>query len=94
MEGGRNRGGVAASSKANNNKYLKGKTMEKYIRIEIVKEEDGIESVLFDCKGLSEFEIIGMLTYYRDKVQIDVLNQKKDRRDEGGENKPGEQGVI
>lgn len=66
--------------------------MEKYIRIEIVKEEDGIESVLFDCKGLSEFEIIGMLTYYRDKVQIDVLNQKKDRRDEGGENKPGEQG--
>ena len=67
--------------------------MKKYIKIEIVKEEDGIESVLFDCKGISEFEIIGMLTYYRDKVQIDVLNQKRDRRNkEDEDNKPGEQG--
>ena len=67
--------------------------MEKYIRIEVVEEEDGIESVLFDCKGISEFEIIGMLTYYRDKVQIDVLNQKRDRRNkEDEDNKPGEQG--
>ena len=61
--------------------------MKKYIKIEIVKEEDGIESVLFDCKGLSEFEIIGMLTYYRDKVQIDALNQKASRveSDDSGE---------
>ena len=67
--------------------------MKKYIKIEVVKEEDGIESVLFDCKGISEFEIIGMLTYYRDKVQIDVLNQKRDRRNkEDEDNKPGEQG--
>ena len=51
--------------------------MEKYISIKIEYDNDGNETIVFDTKGFNEFEVIGALTYYRDKVEIESMRRKK-----------------
>ena len=54
--------------------------MEKFIKIEYVYDKDGNESVKFSSNGFNEFEIIGLLTYYRDSIEIKAMkgNPAKD----------------
>ena len=51
--------------------------MGKFIKIEIDYDKDGKETILFTTSGFNEFEVIGMLTYYRDKVEIETMKRKK-----------------
>ena len=50
----------------------------KSIKIEIIYDNEGKEMVNFTSEGFNEFEIIGLLTYYRDKTEI-VSMQKKSK---------------
>lgn len=53
--------------------------MEKLIKIEIEFDKNGNETIVFTTKGFNEFEIIGALTYYRDKVEIEAMRMKKQK---------------
>jgi hypothetical protein len=43
---------------------------EKYIHIDFIAYEDGSEESRLDIDGLTTFELIGILTYYRDLLEI------------------------
>jgi hypothetical protein len=47
--------------------------MEKYIKITTVYDEDGNEAISYKSEGFNEFEIIGLLTYYRDSIEIKAM---------------------
>ena len=49
--------------------------MESYIKIERVIEKDGREVITYKSDGFTSFEIIGLLTYYRDKVKIGQIQK-------------------
>ena len=48
--------------------------MGKFIKIEI-EEEDNIDKISFTTSGLNDFEIIGMLTFYRDKIEVTAMHK-------------------
>ena len=48
--------------------------MGKFIKIEI-EEEDNIDKISFTTSGLNDFEIIGMLTFYRDKIEVNAMHK-------------------
>jgi hypothetical protein len=50
--------------------------MKKYIKIEFIEEDDDNTRIEFSTNGVSEFEIIGLLTYYRDKIEVDRMHGK------------------
>ena len=50
--------------------------MDKHILIKIEYDSDGNETILFETKGFNEFEVIGALTYYRDKVEVESMRRK------------------
>ena len=49
--------------------------MEYYIKIERVIEKDGREVMNYKSDGFTSFEIIGLLTYYRDKIEIEQMRK-------------------
>ena len=53
---------------------------EKYIKITIT-EKDSEQIIDLKSKGLYDYEIVGLLTHYRDKMQILMLN-KTDMKNE------------
>jgi hypothetical protein len=50
--------------------------MDKFVKIEIKYDKEGNEFVDFKTSGFTEFEVIGLLTYYRDKVEIETMRRK------------------
>lgn len=51
--------------------------MEKYIKIEAVFDSEGVESIKYTSEGFTQFEIIGMLTFYRDQTEVDFMRITK-----------------
>jgi hypothetical protein len=56
--------------------------MTKFIKI-TVTEEGGILNVTLEKEGLTTFELIGLLTYYRDKIETDAMYPDKKDQEKG-----------
>ena len=54
--------------------------MKKYIRIEATDDDKGTLNLKFKTSGFNDFEIIGLLTYYRDKIEIKSLHQSNEQQ--------------
>ena len=50
-----------------------------------VEETDDTSSVLFNAKGLTDFEIIGMLSYYLDSYKVKMLQENAANRQQKDE---------
>jgi len=56
--------------------------MIKFIKIEEVISDDGEKNVSMDSEGFNIFEIIGLLTFYRDQLEVNKMyeaNKKKEK---------------
>ena len=47
---------------------------EKYIKITIT-EKDGVKTRYFKSEGFNDYEVVGLLAHYKDKIQIEMLNK-------------------
>jgi len=56
--------------------------MEYFIKISRNFDKDGKETIDFNSDGFTEFEIIGMLTYYRDKIEVNMMHREKPKKQE------------
>ena len=59
-------------------------TSTKELKI-TVEETDDTSSVLFNAKGLTDFEIIGMLSYYLDSYKVKMLRENAANRQQKDE---------
>ncbi len=50
---------------------------EKYIKIELIPIEGEGDNVNFHSKGISTFEAIGLLTYFRDKLEMHQMKSEE-----------------
>ena len=60
------------------------KTKKKVLKITI-EETDETSSVMFKAKGLTDFEIVGLLSYYLDSYKVKMLQENasnKQQKDE------------
>jgi hypothetical protein len=53
--------------------------MEKFINITTIFDSEGNESIDFKSSGYNEFEVIGLLTYYRDQIEVTCMHKKKSK---------------
>ena len=60
--------------------------MEYFIKITKEFDKDGKGVVNYTSDGFTEFEIIGILTYYRDKIEVArMYRQKPNKQESEGE---------
>lgn len=69
-----------------NIKNLNYTNMSKKKALKItIEETDNISSVIFNAKGLTDFEIVGLLSYYLDSYKVKMLQENgsnKQQKDE------------
>ena len=56
--------------------------MEYFIKISRNFDENGKEIINFNSDGFTEFEIIGILTYYRDQIEAKMMHREKPKKQE------------
>ena len=60
--------------------------MEYFIKITREFDKDGKEAIKYTSDGFTEFEIIGILTYYRDKIEVArICRQRPNKQESEGE---------
>ena len=53
------------------------KPEERYIKINVSENKDGSQQLSLDIKGLTGIEIIGLLAYYKDEIQIKMMSDAR-----------------
>lgn len=57
---------------------------KKVLKITI-EETDNTSSVMFNAKGLTDFEIIGLLSYYLDSYKVKMLQENASNKQQDNE---------
>ena len=53
------------------------KPKERYIKISVEEKPDGTHFLKLDVKGLKGYEVIGLLAYYKDEIQIKMMSDAR-----------------
>ena len=67
------------------NKLNYTKMAKKKVLKITIEETDNASSVMFNAKGLTDFEIVGLLSYYLDSYKVKMLQENasnKQQKDE------------
>ncbi len=57
---------------------------KKVLKITI-EETDETSSVMFNAKGLTDFEIVGLLSYYLDSYKVKMLQENSSNKQKDNE---------